>query len=447
MTIEDLQKELELSQFLFQLSPIGILLASEKGEILKVNSFFLSLFGLSVDSSKISIYDPIFQNSNLANYFEICLQEKKPICREISFEINHQEIYAELLFIPLIEKEITIQCILIDLTKKKESEKKIQNIYSYFNKLLSGLSPVATLREDYSIKFVNEPFQKELLKEQKEVLNKNILEVLPLNSKDKKNFLRNLENSTHIRVDNCEFKIQNKIYGYSIFRFDSDIGIILKNITETRGLKKKIEELYAQLMKLQESERQKIARDLHDSVGQTILAAKLNLTAYWLDPLKSEEKFQYALNLIDKTSQELREIYTNIYPSVLKELGLESAIRSLIKVMFGDKYKVKFTYESQAILSEEQSLGIYRIIQEISSNIAKHSQADSIEISIAQKGKTIFLKVIDNGKGFNLNKIQTNRGFGLNNMKIRVEDMGGSLHISSGLGKGTKILIEVPIKP
>jgi signal transduction histidine kinase len=115
--------------------------------------------------------------------------------------------------------------------------------------------------------------------------------------------------------------------------------------------------------------------------------------------------------------------------------------------MFGDKYKVKFTYESQAILSEEQSLGIYRIIQEISSNIAKHSQADSIEISIAQKGKTIFLKVIDNGKGFNLNKIQTNRGFGLNNMKIRVEDMGGSLHISSGLGKGTKILIEVPIEP
>ena len=101
---------------------------------------------------------------------------------------------------------------------------------------------------------------------------------------------------------------KEKVFGYSVFRFANEIGIILKDITETKKLQKKVLNLHSQLLKLQENERQNIARDLHDSVGQTILAAKLNFSAFEKDPVKMRECFSVGLNLIDKASQELREI-------------------------------------------------------------------------------------------------------------------------------------------
>lgn len=441
-------KELDISHFVFQLSPIGILMLSQEGDFLQVNSFFLNIFNLSSEeATALNINDILFKNTGITRNFEICLQNKEPIFSEINFWLQDKEVFLDLLFIPLLENpdKTIIQCILIDLTRKKEIEKEIKNIYSYFSKLLSGLSPVATVRADYSIKFVNEPFKKEILGHDEDVSNQNIVDLLPLKPKDKKDFLKNLHKSLKTRVHNCEFDIHGKIFGYSIFRFDSDIGIILKNITETRGLEKKIEELYSELMRLQERERQNIARDLHDSVGQTILAAKLNLSAYWHDPQKSEIKFQNALDLIDKTSQELRDIYTNLYPNVLKELGLESAIRSLLRGMFSEGYKIDFEYNLKQELSYEQELGIYRIFQEISSNIAKHSKADHIKIKLGNDRKKFFLEVIDNGRGFDLTKIQSHKGFGLNNMKIRVEDMGGVFQINSSVGKGTSITMKVPL--
>ncbi|MCX8000536.1 MAG: sensor histidine kinase, partial [Leptospiraceae bacterium] len=242
-----------------------------------------------------------------------------------------------------------------------------------------------------------------------------------------------------------ELQIEEKIFGYSLFQIENDLGIILRDITETRGLEKKIEELYAELIKLQETERQKIARELHDSVGQTILAAKLNLNAYFNSKKNSSEKFYRALELIDQTSQELREIYSNLYPSVLKELGLETALRSLIKNMFPENVQIQWEYKIHLEPKEEIKLGIYRVLQEICTNITKHSKANHVWFKFFSIRNKIFIEVDDNGVGFDLTQKTNKKGLGLNNMKFRIEGLGGSFEIYSAPSKGVSIQIRLPV--
>ncbi|MCB1177060.1 MAG: hypothetical protein KDK36_05720, partial [Leptospiraceae bacterium] len=444
MEINDNDKDFSLMEFIFQVSPIGFLIIDKTGFILRSNPFIENLFEIELNSPYDSkyIYDfEIFKKVNFIDKFNECISTMGPIASECSFfNKNGKRRHVEYYFLPIHApfENIIIQSVVIDLTSRKEEQEEVKKISQYFHSLLSGLSPVATLDDNFKVKFANEPFLSELFEEPFSPIGKNFLEILEINNKEKKELEKNLKLSAKEKIQNYEFSVGDKIFGYSIFRFENDIGIILKNITDTRNLERKIEELYSMLLKSQERERENISRDLHDSVGQTILAAKLNLMAFWKDPDLPEEKFQYALSLIDNTSQELREIYTNLYPSVLNELGIEAAVRSLIRGMFGDTISVELNYHIERKLPHELDITIYRILQEICSNAVKHSGATSFYLNIIEQGKEIILTAIDNGKGISNSR---SKGFGLQNMKRRVEDLGGEIELESKKNKGLKINI------
>ena len=322
-----------------------------------------------------------------------------------------------------------------------------QDLTLYFNHLIGGISPLVTLDQELRIRFSNDSFLQEFGAAHTNLKGREITSVLGMAAEDREAFAKNVLRSKQRRVQNCEFEARGRIFGYSIFRFQEETGVILKDITERRLLERKVERLHSELLSLQEREQERLARELHDGVGQTILAAKLHFTSFRQDPVRFQERFETGLGLIDRASQELREIYVNLFPSALRDLGLEAAVRGLARdflTVKGIETNLEFG------LAETQSSGwrtsVFRIVQELFSNIMKHSLAGQVSLSIFENpNDDVELIVEDDGCGFPVEEqLLRSPGYGLQNIRRRVTDLGGELTILSAPGQGTRFHIRLP---
>lgn len=236
---------------------------------------------------------------------------------------------------------------------------------------------------------------------------------------------------------------------------DSDGKIIgqlisVADISIQKRVENAMRDLSSRLVDAQESERKLVSQELHDSIGGKLTAIK-----YSLEKMISEidqrssalgHPLDDLLSIVHDTIEETQRIYRNLHPSILDDLGLKAAIRSLCR-----EFKEIYSWidiESQIRIQEDQvqdslKILVYRILQEAMNNVAKHSHADKVNISLKQIDKLIELIVEDDGVGFNLNEIQEKasyeRNFGLDNIKERTELFGGNLTIISAPEKGTVI--------
>ncbi|KAF0091724.1 MAG: putative two-component histidine kinase [Fusobacteria bacterium] len=219
--------------------------------------------------------------------------------------------------------------------------------------------------------------------------------------------------------------------------------LYLKIQQQNQELEKKSQ----RLMATQEKERDKIARDLHDGVGQLLAASKIDLGQLKKKLISDGQKDQATriMGLIDNTVDEIRTVIYNLKPIKLEEEGLLKSIQKLTSQI----QKIKdLVFEFQIIsplplLGEIEMLNVYRIVQESLSNILKHSEADKV-ILIFDKDKhgSYIISIEDNGIGFDINNIY--EGMGMTTMLERTKLLGGKLNIKSQNGKGTKITLEMP---
>lgn len=203
------------------------------------------------------------------------------------------------------------------------------------------------------------------------------------------------------------------------------------------------------LVHAQENERDRIAKELHDSVGTFLSTLKLNLQAF--EKKIPEEHFAAFKNnnkLIDKTSQELRKITKDLSNEVLKENGLANAINELKEnINASGATHIKFlTTESTEKFDSIIELNLYRIAQELLNNSIKHSKATNITLQLIDHGDSLLLMLEDNGIGFNTesSRLEQLSGMGLKNIKERVVFLKGTLKIESIVQKGSTFIIEVP---
>lgn len=201
----------------------------------------------------------------------------------------------------------------------------------------------------------------------------------------------------------------------------------------------------AALLEGQEQERSRIAKDLHDGLGQLLNAIKINLNLL----STRDERVQSLNQLIDEAIQESVRISENLVPSKLKDFDLATCLRSLCSGI--DKTSpVPVTFESLGNVSyieQSQKINFYRIAQEAINNAIKHAQASSISVQLSEEDGTVQLMIEDDGKGFEKTlSYDKSQHHGLVNMRERAEIMGGKLTIESDMERGTLIIVEAPVK-
>lgn len=198
----------------------------------------------------------------------------------------------------------------------------------------------------------------------------------------------------------------------------------------------------------QEEERKRIAKDLHDGLGNLLANVQMQFSTVQ-DYIKNEKLtfYQEANQLLGEACGEVRKIAHNMMPGTLTKFGLISAIMDM-KNSIERTQKISVDVQVYGIhqrLEEKVEISLYRIIQELMNNIIKHAQATEVMIQLARQGDELNLLVEDNGVGFDLSEAQTKSGLGMRSLESRVRYVDGSMEIDTVPGRGTSIIINLPI--
>lgn len=204
------------------------------------------------------------------------------------------------------------------------------------------------------------------------------------------------------------------------------------------------------VLEAEENERQRIAKDLHDSIGQMMSAAKMNLSAFESGMQFQDKQQQVALakiiELVDESCKEVRNISHNMMPNALLKSSLASAIREFIDKLDQKKLEVHlYTEGLDEPLDSNIETVLYRVIQECVNNVIKHAAATTLDISLIRDKEGISGTIEDNGLGFDTSDKQKLDGIGLKNIVTRIEYLNGTVEFDSTPGKGTLVALHVPV--
>jgi PAS domain S-box-containing protein len=244
----------------------------------------------------------------------------------------------------------------------------------------------------------------------------------------------------------------------------ADVGaaVVTVDITERKHAERALQEsrerlqiLSQRLVEVQEDERRAIARELHDRVGQTLAALNINLIIISGQLVgKVEEqvntRLSDAMKLVAETISLVRDVMSNLRPSVLDDYGLEAAIESYLS-QFASRYEIQAKLEKPdhpiARLSPTIEMTFLRIAQEALMNVARHAKASQVNLSLRRSGNAVYMNVQDNGTGIESWQDANRPGsHGLTIMRERAEAFGGNLRVSSIPGKGTRIDVSIPVE-
>lgn len=213
-----------------------------------------------------------------------------------------------------------------------------------------------------------------------------------------------------------------------------------RRIYESNMLVKQNHALLQRVLEVQETERKRIAQDLHDELGQYLNAVKAQATSLLVDNTSSADTLDTAQRIIETADHgyhAARQMMHSLRPVALDELGLSAALEHLVDTWRDAQSSIdtRTQFDINIIdnidqLNEQLNIGTFRIVQEALTNIAKHAKANHVKINIRCVKKDLLLHIEDNGCGFDTQ--QRNKGYGLIGMMERAQSLGGTLSIHSG---------------
>lgn len=198
----------------------------------------------------------------------------------------------------------------------------------------------------------------------------------------------------------------------------------------------------------EEKERVRIAKELHDGLGQTMFAAKLNVMGLETSATENQTvQVDNAINLIDDAIKEIRIISHDLMPVTLSNYGLVSSIDQVVHKL-NDSKVLKVEFEASNLedrLPNSMEITLYRVIQEILNNMINHGKADLITIELNKSQEMVNLTITDNGVGFDTSQIKNSTGLGWKSVFSRISLLNGKVEVNSELNTGTQIIVSVPI--
>ena len=244
--------------------------------------------------------------------------------------------------------------------------------------------------------------------------------------------------------------------GTILFRQGKPVRILgaIRDLTEKKKLEQQLMQEQEQKHKAvsqagiaaQEAERSEISRELHDNVNQLLMSAKLFMNAAKTDAANADEHIDKATSYQLMAVEEIRKLSRTLNTSLVKVIGLSRSIDDIIINMKAfQQIETKFHYDQKLdkLLSDDQKLMIFRILQEQTNNIIKYADAKNVTVSLTEENNKIHLSITDDGKGFDTS-VQS-KGIGFINIYNRVDAFGGEVDLISFPNKGCSLNIVFPL--
>lgn len=443
--------------------------------IVAVNQTSLTVFG--VENKEELLNGPVLStsNANLTMFQEefIALAEGKMFFEgETQIQTpkgERRDLLVNLTVMPGNENDLSkVLVSFIDITGRKQAEDALQQSEMFLRTFIDTSPFEIWARDVHSVGILE---NKKLVDHFGSILGKKPTDQILFKPKViklwEKNNERVLSGETIEEIMEYKVNTQTQLYHqitFPIINKSEIIGIAGFNIDITeqkraeealKTSQKKLKQFAAHLQDVREDEKKLLAREIHDELGQILVALKIDLGLLRQKVVKKLEitneedvitKFDHLYALVDDTIKTTRKIMTNLRPEVLDLLGFIEAVKLYAKE-FQQRHKVTCELKcnvEKIDLSSQQAVALFRIVQESLTNVAKHAKATNVTIQLDNLDNNFVLEIKDNGIGMDENhKVRTD-SYGMLGMKERVFLLEGKLSIVSKLGKGTSIKVEIP---
>ncbi|MDH5327884.1 MAG: histidine kinase [Gammaproteobacteria bacterium] len=233
---------------------------------------------------------------------------------------------------------------------------------------------------------------------------------------------------------------------------------LTSEIVERKIAQDRLQKISHKIVRLQEEERRRVSRELHDGINQLLVSVKYKIENFGekfsVDSEQALKDIKTAQIFLDEAIAEVRRVSHDLRPSVLDDLGLAPALANLIR-RFSERslldVELKGAQDGNFLrLPSDVETAMYRIVQEALTNIDKHANATKVLVNLSHTDANVTIRIEDNGEGFSLQKAmrksRNSQGMGLRNMRERIELLQGSFFIHSDIGRGTFIEVRAPLK-
>jgi PAS domain S-box-containing protein len=360
--------------------------------------------------------------------------------------------------------------IIRDITTRKFAENKLieseERYHSLFNVIEEGMAINEIVLDengdvvDYIILAVNPAFSKQTIYSNVQVIGRRATDIYEVSTAYIRNWWKSHSKMDGVARTELYHKPSRRWFNITTTPPDGkrfvtifmDITNRKKAETELKKSQRKLRKLAAHLEEIRENERSRIALNLHDDIGQKLTA--MNLEIAWVKSRMGvqspvvKNKLENINLLIKETFANIREISSDLRPSILFDFGLIEAVRLQLK-KFGDISGIKYSFDYDPVefkIDTQLSLVIYRILQESLTNIIRHSHASFTEIRLNLINDKVEMIIRDNGKGIEEEKINSLKSMGIAGINERVKSVSGKLDIEGKKGAGTTVKVSIPIK-
>ena len=458
---------------LYELAPVCFLTLDRRGRILSLNQNSARLLGFPHEWLHLRPFLVFVAQGDIPAFLELL--------RRVRIAREHQETMALELSINVRtvpvqiwvrtshrDNETIYRTAILDLTETKAIENELKEALNNWYSLVENAADIImTIDRRSKVRFVN--------REAWGCLPSEVTGTLLMDyalAKDRKTLEKCIGQAFESGVpSNCELSGLNgdKDHWYS-FSFgpvqrgsreaqDKSTTVIIRDITahkrteqSLRASREQLREFAARLEAVREEERTRVAREIHDELGQVLTILKMDLA--WLhrknghDQAQSRKKIKSMIGDVDQTIERVRKIVTDLRPSILDELGLTAALDWQVH-QFQDRTGIRGFFESSndnLDLSKDVSAALFRVVQEALTNVMRHARANEVCVRLVSEDGLLRISIADNGKGITRPQIHHQRSFGLVGMRERVHRIGGEFNIFSLPGRGTRLDISIPLK-
>jgi signal transduction histidine kinase len=357
--------------------------------------------------------------------------------------------------VELINGVRTVRGAVVNINKRKLAEEAARRNEEQNTAIVTAIPDMIFLQDSDGVYLGFHAHEKEnLLSSPEEFIGKNMRDVLPPALAGE--FLVSFERAANGHGPQIvEYKLnhnhEDKWYEARIVWTGNIFLSVVRDITRLKLASEAVYDLSHRLLDAQEKERARLARELHDDLGQSLALLSIQLSQLNEDvgdASAARHVIEHLVSEISLLAAHVHRISHELHPAILQQLGLVPALRGICRELTAAHHNLKIDFESENITSKipnDVSLCLYRVAQETLQNVVKHSCATSAQVNLKMESGKLLLSISDNGVGFDMNDRKIKQSLGLISIQERVHAVKGAVKIVSEPGNGTKIEASAPI--